>query len=37
MFEIPPSSFLAEGVTKMGFRRPVVEDSGEVRLASKNK
>jgi hypothetical protein len=37
MFDIPPSSFWAEGVMKMGFSRPVVEDSGEVRLASKNK
>ena len=37
MFDIPPSSFLEEGVIKMGLIRAVVVDSREVRLTSKNK
>ena len=37
MFDIPTSSFLEEGVIKMGLIRAVVVVSWEVRLTSKNK
>ena len=37
IFDIPTSSFLTEGVMKIGLFRAVVVDSWEVRLTSKNK
>ena len=37
MFDIPTSSFLAEGVMKIGLIRAVVVDSWEGKLTSKNK